>query len=103
MKGPSMLLVAAGVLACAAGAASAQSFDLGHLGFGLLGGGPGLGIGSITTETGTATSAGASFGAKIEQPGEFTGGLGPATESLAGSEVVKTPSRLVPEDIPVGH
>jgi hypothetical protein len=81
----------------------AQSFDLGHLGFGVLGGGPGLGIGSTSTDTGTTTPAGAAFGTKAEAPGQLTGIFDGLTGSLTGPDLVKMPSRLVPEDIPVGH
>lgn len=97
------LAVAIGLAVGGAGAAAAQSFDLGHLGFGLLGGGPGLGFGSSSTETGSTTAAGTAFGTKAEQPGQFTGTLGTATESLIGPEMHATPSRVVPEEIRVGR
>ena len=46
MKRLSALALVLGMVACCVDVVAAQSFDLGGLGFGLLGGGPGLGIGS---------------------------------------------------------
>lgn len=97
------LVLALVFVALGVGPAAAQSIDLGHLGFGLLGGGPGLGMGSVHSGTGSVSSAGISFGTQAEQPGQLTGTFDAATEGLAGSDIIKSPPRLAPEDIRVGR
>ncbi len=91
--------LALGVIAGSAGTAAAQ--DVGGLGFGLIGGGLGLGI--ARTRSWQAGSTGASFGTKVETTIGISESLGTATGSLTGSDLIKQPPRLVPEEIPVGH
>jgi hypothetical protein len=91
--------LALGVIAGGAGTATAQNF--GGLGFGLIGGGAGLGIAG--TQSSQAVSTGASFGTTVETTIGISESLDTAKGSLTGSDLVKQPPRLVPEDIPVGH
>ena len=98
MKRSCALALVLGMVACGVNVAAAQSFSLGGLGFGLLGGGPALGIASPSTETGTATPSGVSFGTQLAPISEFTGELDKASESLAGSGNVRAP-QLIPSEI----
>ena len=100
MKKSCALALVLGMVACGVDVAAAQSFSLGGLGFGLLGGGPALGIGSPSTETGSTTPSGTSFGTQLAPIAEFTGELDKASESLAGSGIVRVP-QLIPSEIPV--
>lgn len=101
MRGLVVLGLALGMVAGGVGTAAAQSFGLGGLGFGLLGGGAGVGVSG--THAPASGSTGISFGTELETTIGVSESLDAATEGLAGAEMIKTPSRLVPEDIPVGH